>query len=123
MSVKYQKIDSYFYLYLLLITFSSIASQYIFKKAYAIVNVNPNANVNALLALGLFQYTFTGYCVYKVLNYGNLVVLNIIWHLVYFSILFIIGFFIFKETITYQKLVALLFGLISLIIFMFYGIE
>jgi hypothetical protein len=123
MSIKYQKIDSYFYLYLLLITFSSIASQYIFKKAYATVNVNPNANVNALLALGLFQYTFTGYCVYKVLNYGNLLVLNIIWHLVYFIILFIIGFLIFNEKLNYQKIVALLLGLISLTIFMFYGVE
>jgi drug/metabolite transporter (DMT)-like permease len=123
MSIKYQKIDSYFYLYLLLITFSSIASQYIFKKAYANVNANPNANVDALVLLGLFQYTFTGYCVYKVLNYGNLLVLNIIWHLVYFIILFIIGFLIFKEKLNYQKIFALVLGLISLIIFMFYGVE
>jgi hypothetical protein len=123
MSIKYQKIDSNFYLYLLLITFSSIASQYIFKKAYANVNANPNANVDALVLLGLFQYTFTGYCVYKVLNYGNLLVLNIIWHLVYFIILFIIGFLIFKEKLNYQKIFALVLGLISLIIFMFYGVE
>jgi len=119
MSIKYQKIDSYFYLYLLLITFSSIASQYIFKKAYA----NVNANVNALVVLGLLAYTFTGYCVYKVLNYGNLLILNIIWHLVYFIILFIIGFLIFNEKLNYQKIFALVLGLISLIIFMFYGVE
>ena len=123
MSIKYQKIDSYFYLYLLLITFSSIASQYIFKKAYANVNTNVNTNVNALVVLGLLAYTFTGYCVYKVLNYGNLLVLNIIWHLVYFIILFIIGFLIFNEKLNYQKIVALVLGLISLIIFMFYGVE
>jgi hypothetical protein len=117
MSIKYQKVDSYFYFYLLAITFSSIASQYIFKKSYA------NDNSTILVVLGLAAYTFTGFCVYKILNYGNLVVLNIIWHLVYFSILFIIGFLIFKEKLNFQKLVALLFGLISLIIFMFYGIE
>jgi len=125
MSVKYQKVDTYFYFYLLAITFSSIASQYIFKKAYANVNanVNVNVNVNALVVLGLLAYTFTGYCVYKVLNYGNLLVLNIIWHLVYFIILFIIGFLIFKEKLNYQKIFALVLGLISLIIFMFYGVE
>jgi len=129
MSVKYQKVDSYFYFYLLAITFSSIASQYIFKKSYANANANTNANINAnvntniLVVLGLAAYTFTGFCVYKILNYGNLVVLNIIWHLVYFIILFIIGFLIFKEKLNYQKLIALLFGLISLFIFMFYGIE
>ena len=121
MTLKYQKLDAYFYFYLLAITFFSITSQYIFKKAY--VNVNTNSNTNILVILGLCAYTFTGFCVYKILNYGNLVVLNIIWHLVYFSILFIIGFLIFKEKLNYQKIVALLFGLISLIIFMFYGIE
>jgi hypothetical protein len=124
-SVKYQKIDNYFYMYLLLITFSSITSQYIFKKAYAYkhANANANANVNLLVILGLTTYTFTGYCIYKVLDYGNLVVLNIIWHLVYFTILFIIGFLIFKEELNYQKIIALVFGVISLSIFMSYGID
>lgn len=119
MTLNYQKVDIYFYLYLLAITFSSISSQYIFKKAY----INANDYSNILVILGLCAYTFTGFFVYKILNYGNLVVLNIIWHLVYFSILFIIGFLIFKEKINYQKIIALLFGLISLIIFMLYGIE
>ena len=125
MTLKYQKVDAYFYFYLLAITFSSITSQYIFKKAYVNANayVNTNAYANILVILGLCAYTFTGFCVYKILNYGNLVVLNIIWHLVYFCILFIIGFLIFKEKLNYQKIVALVFGLISLIIFMFYGIE
>jgi drug/metabolite transporter (DMT)-like permease len=103
----------------LLITFSSITSQYLFKQSYT----NVISNTNILIILGLAAYTFTGYCVYKILNYGNLVVLNIIWHLVYFIILFIIGFLIFKEKLNYQKIIALVFGLISLIIFMFYGIE
>ena len=120
-TIKYHAVDNYFYMYLLLITFSSISSQYIFKQAYA--NANTNANANLLMILGLIAYTFTGYCVYKILNYGNLVVLNIIWHLVYFIILFIIGFLIFKEKLDYQKIVALVFGLLSLIIFMFYGID
>jgi hypothetical protein len=123
MTVKYQKVDNFFYLYLLLITFSSITSQYLFKQSYTNVNTNVISNTNILIILGLAAYTFTGYCVYKILNYGNLVVLNIIWHLVYFIILFIIGFLIFKEKLNYQKIIALVFGLISLIIFMFYGIE
>jgi len=123
MTVKYQKVDNFFYLYLLLITFSSITSQYLFKQSYANINTNVISNTNILIILGLAAYTFTGYCVYKILNYGNLVVLNIIWHLVYFIILFIIGFLIFKEKLNYQKIIALVFGLISLIIFMFYGIE
>jgi len=123
MTVKYQKVDNYFYFYLLLITFSSIMSQYIFKQSYASVNSNSNSYSNLLVFFGLIAYTFTGFCVYRILNYGNLVVLNIIWHLVYFGILFIIGFLIFKEKINYQKIIALIFGLISLIIFMFYGID
>jgi len=115
---KVQPINIYFYLYLLLITVSSISSQYIFKMAH--VNIR---NANSLIIFGLLLYTFTGYCVYKLLNYGNLFILNIIWHLVYFIILFIIGFLVFKQKLNYQKIVALVFGLISLIIFMFYGIE
>jgi|UniRef100_A0A6C0DVA3 drug/metabolite transporter (DMT)-like permease len=117
MADKYKKLDVFFYVYLLLITVSSISSQFLFKKAYA------NSGDNKLVLLGLLAYTFTGYCVYSVLSYGNLVILNIIWHLIYFVILFIIGFLIFKEKFSYQQLIASLFGMLSLIIFMFYGVE
>jgi drug/metabolite transporter (DMT)-like permease len=89
--------------------YANLISSEIITKSPS-VNSNSNSYSNLLVFFGLIAYTFTGFCVYRILNYGNLVVLNIIWHLVYFGILFIIGFLIFKEKINYQKIIALIFG-------------
>ena len=69
------------------------------------------------------MYTLLGYSIYKLLPYGSLIVLNIIWHLVYFIVLFIMGYIIYNEKYNFAKIVALIFGFISLIIFMVYGID
>ena len=42
---------------------------------------------------------------------------------IYFILLFLMGYLLFKEKITYEKIIALFFGLISLVIFMIYGID
>jgi len=129
MKNTYLKLDIYFYWYLFLITFFSIVSQYLFKqieKNSAAKNVEPNkfTNINNLyLGIGLLMYTLLGFSIYKLLPYGSIIVLNIIWHLVYFIILFIMGYIIYKEKYTFEKIIALIFGLISLVIFMVYGIE
>jgi len=125
----YLKLDIYFYWYLFLITFFSIVSQYLFKQieknsAAKDVESNKFTNINNLyLGIGLLMYTLLGFSIYKLLPYGSIIVLNIIWHLVYFIILFIMGYIIYKEKYTFEKIVALIFGLISLVIFMVYGIE
>jgi len=129
MKNTYLKLDIYFYWYLFLITFFSIVSQYLFKqieKNSAAKDVEPNkfTNINNLyLGIGLLMYTLLGFSIYKLLPYGSIIVLNIIWHLVYFIILFIMGYIIYKEKYTFEKIIALIFGLISLVIFMVYGIE
>jgi hypothetical protein len=69
------------------------------------------------------MYALLGFSIYKLLHYGNILILNIIWHLIYFILLFLMGYFIFQEKINFQKIVALLFGIISLSIFMIYGID
>lgn len=119
--MAYRKVDSYFYFYLLFITIFSISSQYVFKKIHLIKNTTYNHNF--LLVLGLVLYTSTGFCVYNILKYGNIIILNVLWHLVYFIILFLMGYVLFKEKITYQKMIALVFGMISVFIFMSYGID
>ena len=129
MKNTYLKLDIYFYWYLFLITFFSIVSQYLFKqieKNSAAKDVEPNkfTNINNLyLGIGLLMYTLLGFSIYKLLPYGSIIVLNIIWHLVYFIILFIMGYIIYKEKYTFEKVIALIFGFISLTIFMIYGIE
>jgi hypothetical protein len=129
MKNTYLKLDIYFYWYLFLITFFSIVSQYLFKqieknRAAKDVESNKFTNINNLyLGIGLLMYTLLGFSIYKLLPYGSIIVLNIIWHLVYFIILFIMGYIIYKEKYTFEKIIALIFGLISLVIFMVYGIE
>jgi drug/metabolite transporter (DMT)-like permease len=129
MKNTYSKVDVYFYLYLFLITFFSIVSQYLFKqieknRGSNSVEANKFTNINNLyLGIGLLMYTLLGFSIYKLLSYGSLIVLNIIWHLVYFIVLFIMGYIIYKEKYTFEKIIALIFGFISLVIFMVYGIE
>ena len=129
MKNNYLKVDFYFYLYLFFITFFSVVSQYLFKqieknRSSNNVDLNKFTNINNYyLAIGLLMYTLLGFSIYKLLPYGSLVTLNIIWHLVYFIVLFLMGYFIYKEKYTFEKIIALIFGFISLVIFMFYGID
>ena len=125
----YLKVDIYFYLYLFFITFFSVVSQYLFKqieknRATNNVDVNKFTNINNIyLGIGLLMYTLLGFSIYKLLPYGSLIVLNIVWHLVYFIVLFAMGYFIYNEKYNFQKISALIFGFISLVIFMISGLD
>ena len=126
---NYLKVDIYFYLYLFFITFFSVVSQYLFKqieknRATNNVDVNKFTNINNIyLGIGLLMYTLLGFSIYKLLPYGSLIVLNIVWHLVYFIVLFAMGYFIYNEKYNFQKIGALIFGFISLVIFMVSGLD
>ena len=126
---NYLKVDIYFYLYLFFITFFSLVSQYLFKqieknRATNNVDVNKFTNINNIyLGIGLIMYTLLGFSIYKLLPYGSLIVLNIVWHLVYFIVLFAMGYFIYNEKYNFQKISALIFGFISLVIFMVSGLD
>ena len=135
MKNNYLKIDIYFFLYLFLITFFSVVSQYLFKqieknrenrenRENKNVDLTKFTNINNLyLGSGLLMYTLLGFSIYKLLPYGSLIVLNIIWHLVYFIVLFIMGYLIYNEKYNFQKIIALILGFISLSIFMISGID
>lgn len=117
MKTGYFKIDNYFYLYLFFITFFSIVSQYLFKK------IQQKELHYSYLIIGVIMYALLGFSIYKLLYYGNILILNIIWHLIYFIILFLMGYFLFQEKISFEKIIALIFGFISLVIFMTTGID
>ena len=117
MKASYLKIDKFFYVYLFLITLFSISSQYLFKK------IQKKELPRSYFIFGVTMYALLGFCIYQLLHYGNILILNIIWHLIYFIILFLMGYFIFQEKINSEKIIALIFGLISLVIFMLYGID
>ena len=71
--------------------------------------------------IAIICYTLSGYFAYKMLKYEQLIVVNIIWHIIHFIILFILGIYFFNEKISNKKIVACLFGLISISLFLFDG--
>ena len=52
------------------------------------------------------------------LQFEQLIIVNIIWHLMHFFILFIIGYFYFNEKLTLKKSIGIVFAIIAIILFM-----
>lgn len=74
-------------------------------------------NKNLLIILGLFFYTLSGIFVFKLLKYGDLTTINIIYHIIYFTGLFLVGYYLLNEKFNIKKLLASCIGLISIILF------
>ena len=107
--------DFYFYFYLLFSIFFEITAQYLFK----LIHLNKITNFeNPAMILGIIFYSFTGYFAYKLLNYAELGVINIIWHLFHFILLFVVGYLFLNETLSKRKIFATFVGFISLVLFM-----
>jgi len=117
-------LNNLFYLYLFLSVFFEIVAQYLYKLVYLnkISNIFNKQNIinskNIYIIIGVLFYAFTGYFAFKLLKYGELVIINIIWHLVHFFILFLIGYFLLNEKLNLKKIIACIFGIISLILFL-----
>lgn len=97
-----------FYLYTIFAIICEISAQYIFKLHY----IN-----NTKVFVGIILYAFTGFFAYKLLKYETLAVANVLWHIVHFIILFLISIFVLKEKIHKQQIIAILFGIISIFLF------
>ena len=120
-------LNNLFYLYLFLSVFFEIVAQYLYKLVH--LNKIPNIfnaqnlvttsnSKNIYIIIGIIFYACTGYFAFKLLKYGELVIINIIWHLVHFFILFLIGYFLLNEKLNFKKIMACIFGIISLILFL-----
>ena len=108
-------IDTFFYVYLFSSIFFEISAQYLFK----LIHLKKILNYKQLiLFFGIIFYALTGYFAFKLLSYAELGVINIIWHLFHFLILFIIGYLFLNEKLSIKKIIASIIGLISLILFM-----
>ena len=122
--------DKFFYLFLFFSVFFEIGAQYLFKlihnkKIYnnsylSLFNFINNKN-NFLLIIGIVFYALTGFFAFKILKYGELGVINIIWHLLHFFILFLIGYFVLNERLNLNKKIGCIFGIIAIIFFMIDG--
>ena len=118
--------NPYFYLFTSFTIFFEIIAQSLFKLIH---NNNNNNKIIKLFSqfkplyfyIAIVCYTLSGYFAYKMLKYEQLIVVNIIWHIIHFIILFIIGFYFFNEKLSNKKLVASFFGLISISLFLLDG--
>ena len=127
--------DIFFYVFLFFCVCFEISAQYLFKiiynkklldngKIFSFINnnnINNNNINNIILFIGLIFYVFTGYFAFKILKYGELGVINIIWHLLHFFSLFLIAYFALGERLNFNKKIGCLFGIIAIIIFILDG--
>ena len=120
--------DKLFYFFLFFSVFFEIAAQYLYKLFYnkKILDFGfgpliPNLNNKFYILIGVIFYAFTGYFAFKILKYGELGVINIIWHLFHFFSLFLIGYFALGERLSLNKKIGCVFGIIALIFFMIDG--
>ena len=100
-----------FYIYVFPTIAFEILAQYLFKKSYTQMD---KSNNNIIIGLGLLFYSLSGYFAYKILKYGSLGVVNVVWHVIHFIALFIIGYYIFNERLTRKQVLAITLGLTSL---------
>ena len=123
-------IDKFFYIFLFFSILFEISAQYLYKLVYNKKNLSvdfgfgpifSNINKNNYVLLGVIFYALTGYFAFKILKYGELGVINIIWHLFHFFSLFFIGYFALGERLSFNKKIGCLFGIIAIIFFMFDG--
>ena len=107
--------DLFFYIYLFFSIFFKISAQYLFKLIHLKKIINYK---QIIIVFGIVFYAFTGFFAFKLLKYAELGVINIIWHLFHFLILFIIGYLFLNEKLSIRKIIASTIGIISLMLFM-----
>ena len=104
--------DLLFYIFVLLSIISEVFAQYLFKISHK------SKFVNYYLILGIILYAFTGFFVFNLLKYAHLGIANVVWHLFHFILLFFVGYFFLGEKLTKKQIVASIFGIVSLFLFM-----
>tara|TARA_X000000368_G_scaffold389349_2_gene351633 strand:+ start:303 stop:635 length:333 start_codon:yes stop_codon:yes gene_type:complete len=101
-----------FYLFVLLSIISEVLAQYLFKISYK------TKFLNTYLIFGIILYALTGFFVFNLLKYTHLGIANVIWHIFHFLLLFLVGYIFLEEKLTKNQIVASIFGIISLFLFM-----
>jgi len=114
-----------FYFLILLLIIIEVSAQYLFKLSYLKHSyltksnlTNKYNNVNNYFIIGFILYSISGFFVYKVLEYGDLGVINVIWHLLHFFSLFFVSYYFLGEKLTNKKIIGSIFGIISLFLLM-----
>ena len=106
-------VDISFIFYALLLMTFEISGQLLFKKYYS-----SNKNKNVIFAAATLMYCISSFFVFKVIKYGSLGLINVVWHAFHFTTIFMIGYFVLGEKYTTKQLLASILGLLSLGLFM-----
>ena len=95
-----------FYFLILLLIIIEVTAQYLYKLSYLKKSnlTNKYNNVNYYFIIGFILYSISGFFVYKVLEYGDLGVINVIWHLLHFFSLFFVSYYFLGEKLTNKKM-------------------
>ena len=70
-----------------------------------------------MVGIGLLCSFLSGFFAYKLLQYGSLGVVNVIWHILHFIVLFVIGHYLLNEKLTLKNMLAVGLGMLSLALF------
>ena len=106
-------VDIWFLFYVLSLMAFEISGQVLFKKYYS-----SDKNKNLILVTGILMYCISSLFVLKVLEYGSLGLINVVWHSFHFTIIFMVGHFVLGEKYTTKQLLASILGMLSLGLFM-----
>ena len=103
-----------FYVYAIMAIAFEVSAQVLFKKS---INLKKYDVSSRLMVSGIILYALSGYCSYNLLKYHNLIVSNVIWHVLHFLLLFLISYFVFKESVGPRASIGVFFGIISMFFF------
>jgi len=107
-----------FYFLIALLIIIEVSAQYLFKLSYINNNSLKKNIINYYFIIGFILYSISGFFVYKVLEYGQLGVINVIWHLLHFFSLFFVSYYFLGEKLSNKKIIGSIFGIISLFFLM-----
>tara|TARA_B100002051_G_C16678063_1_gene608182 strand:+ start:363 stop:671 length:309 start_codon:yes stop_codon:yes gene_type:complete len=65
------------------------------------------------LIIGLIGYILIGYTFMRLLKFHNLGTANIVWHVMHFMILCLVGIFYYNEKYTLKEIIGIILGLMS----------
>ena len=65
------------------------------------------------LLIGLIGYILIGFTFMQLLKFNNLGTANIVWHVMHFMILCVVGIFYYNEKYTLKEIIGIILGLMS----------
>jgi drug/metabolite transporter (DMT)-like permease len=108
-----------FLVLLLANTFTEVAAQYMFKKYHMQSSGSVMGISRAYVVyVGVCLYAITGYLTFRMLERMEMSVVNVMWHVLHFLVLFVVGYLFLGEKVTPRKVVGCILGVLALVVLM-----